>query len=1176
MIESIRRDWIPITIVAAVFAACAYAGVFLTRETGRIALLWLPNAIVAGWLLRNHKRSMSLTLVACWIANLVSNRLVGDDWLPALVLSLANSVEIVTFVLLMRRYCSVAPDVSCVATHGRLLGAAVLASFLSCLVAGLGLSTPGQFFPLLEMQRWILADGLSLLIIVPITLIAIDVWRGDLKPRTTSLAEWIVLTSVVALGSIVVFFQSSYPFLFLIAPLIIFAAFRTDVVGTALAVLAVTVVASVATAMGYGPITLVRGGTTAMIVTLQVFLAANFLIGLPVAAMLAERVADREALEKSRDQSREILDNVREIIFRADRHGRWTHLNPAWEQISGYTVEEGMGWPMIELLHPDDVDFSQEAFRMIVSGEAEDITLIQRFRHKSGEFRTIEAGIRRLVGPDGEFAGTIGNIRDVTAQHAQELALAASEARFRMIGETAPVGIFLADTKGKLTYINPWWERKLGRTVEDILEHGWLRSLADPEALSRDPPFRNFAPGTIRKRYLQFKTEDGADLWMETYNSAEFNEKGELKGFAGAGVDVTAERMMSAELAKRDRELIELADNITDAIIRLGPDGTCLYASPSTTHVFGRSAEDLVGTDMRESIADEDLDVVVDTFRGLVNGEKQRALVAFRGPMPDHGGEQRWFEASCAAISRPDEAGPDHILASVRDISQTKKLESDLRSARVQAEAAVQAKSDFLANMSHEIRTPMNGVIGFTDLLEQSDLEPDQRHYVEMIAESGGVMMQLLNDILDGSKIDAGLMQVTSEPIDLRDQITTVTTSMRPLALQKAIALETQIDPAIPPSMLGDRLRLRQVLQNLIGNSVKFTHEGTVSVAAVMGAAGDTVEISVRDTGIGIAQKDLAGIFESFTQADVTTARRYGGSGLGLAITRQLVELMGGEISVTSTLGEGSTFTITLPVVVADEAKPSPAAVEAAAASTTPERDSLRILVAEDNKINQILVRSMLERVGADIQIAENGNEAIRAVEASFSADGEPFDLVLMDLQMPELDGLGATRALRASGFGADRLPIVALTANAYSEDVAICLEAGMQDHLSKPLTMQALSGVIDRFVAGAPSGGAQAEPQAAPMIAADHPLRKLFEERKQALCDLCGSIDAGNVDQQCEEMASALHQLAGTAAVFGEEELGDFARQMEGRLLRATDDATRLKLVAQAHSRLTRHSNVT
>ncbi|WP_370188662.1 PAS domain S-box protein [Qipengyuania sp.] len=1163
----VRRDLAPILIVAALFAATAYAGIVLTRENSRIALLWLPNAIVAAWLLRNDGRWIVLTLAVCALGNIAVNRIIGDPWPTALTLSFANAVEILAFVSLMRRACGPRPDMAEITSLGWLFVAAIAASSLSGTIATLALSPEGEVFHLASWQRWVLADGLSLLIVLPIVLIATDAIRAYRVPTRRRLVEWVGMVGLVAAGTGLVFIQSRFPFLFLVAPLIIYAAFRTGVTGTAAAVLIVTTVATVATALDHGPITLVGGGTEEMLIAFQVFLASNFMIGLPVAAMLAERVKDREALKESRDETREILDNIREIIFRADAQGRWTSLNPAWEELTGYRVDESLGWPTTRLLHPEDYAETRNVYPKIVSGEIQEVDLVQRFVRKTGELRTIEVGIRRLADAEGRFAGTIGNIRDVTEQKAQEQALAASESRFRMIGETAPVGIFLASADGELTYINPWWAEKVGRTVEQMLGRGWLDSVADLESFVEDPPFRNFKPGMIRCRQIHFRATDGSDLWMETYNAAEFDEKGQIKGFAGAGVDITAQRKMSQELAERDRQLVELADNVTDAIIRLGADGTCLYASPSTRQVFGQPIEQVVGSHLGDMIDPEDQPRVFGMFDRLVAGRQERALVAFRTPAPQGRGEGRWFEASCAAISHQDDPAKDYILASVRDISHTKRLEGELRSAQRQAEAAAQAKSAFLANMSHEIRTPMNGVIGFTDLLEQSELDADQRHYVKMIAESGLTMMQLLNDILDGSKMEAGHMTVSSEPLDLREKIGAASRLMQPLARQKNVVLETVVDPALPAVILGDRLRLRQVMQNLIGNAIKFTENGKVTVAArVIGEARE-VELSVADTGIGIASENLERIFESFTQADATVARRYGGSGLGLAITRQLVELMGGRIEVASTVGEGSVFTVTLPIVLPGEDAASEAP-EQSAKGDRRSMDGLRVLVAEDNEINQHLIRTMIDKVGGNSLIVGDGAAAITAVEQA-CATGEPFDLVLMDLQMPGLDGLEATRVLRGRGFDADRVPIVALTANAYDDDVEACHAAGMQGHVAKPITLSALSRVLDRFARGGEMRGTEQETDAGASFAQDHPLRRQFAERKAELRDLARSINADNIAEQSPEMVRALHQLAGTAAVFGQGELGEYARELERRLIKAENDRERLELISASCARL-------
>lgn len=1153
MANGVWRVFLPVLFVGMLFAATAYIGIALTRESSRIALLWLPNAIAAGWLLRNNARNWLAFIVACLIGNIIVNRYVGDTWPTSVVLSLANAIEVSLVVWLMRRACGPMPDMAKISHNAWLPVAALAASAVSATIAAFWLSTDGNFFSVATWQRWLLADGLSLLIALPIILIAIDTYRTKQRPTRQELIDWCLMAAIVTAGTVAVFAQSRFPFLFLVSPLVLYAAFRTGVAGTAAAILIVTIVATIATALGNGPITLVKGGPDATLVAFQVFLASNFAIGLPVAAMLSERARDREELRVSRDRTKEILDNVQDIIFRTDREGNWISLNPAWEKLTGYTVEESLGWPTTRLLHPDDFAEAKEFYPRIVAGEMEEVDLIQRFYSRAGDIRTIEVRIRRLADTDGGFAGTIGNIRDVTDKKAQERALAASEARFRMIGETAPIGIFLADPNGMLTYINPWWAEKVGRTVDEMLGRGWLSSVADLEELLSDPPFTGFEPGMVRRREICFRAADGSDLWMETYNAAEFDEQGQLAGFAGAGVDITAQRELTRTIAKRDRELTELADNVTDAIVRMQLDRTCVYASPSSEQIFQRPLADLVGTDLTEGVHREDLPLILATFESLASGEKDRALVAFR-PATDG---DRWFEASCAAIRDPDTANPVQIIASIRDVSHTKALEADLRAARQAAEAAARAKSAFLANMSHEIRTPMNGVIGFTDLLERSDLDREQRRYVELIADSGRTMMQLLNDILDRSKIEAGQMQVTREPLNLRDQLRSVVTLMEPLARRKDIELESFVDPAMPQQSAGDKLRLKQVLQNLIGNAVKFTETGSVSVRVFPAGCGERFTLEVRDTGIGIAPENLERIFGSFTQADNTIARQFGGSGLGLAITRQLVELMEGTLDVESEIGIGSTFTVTLPLVTLDEAHSAPAA-QAPGEASGGSCEGMRLLVAEDNDINQQLIAAMISSAGGVADIVDNGEDAIRRIEEGF-ASGSPYDLVLMDLQMPGLDGLAATRRLRASGIGPDRLAIVALTANAYNEDVEASKKAGMQGHIAKPLTFAALRSALNRF-----AKPASAEPfgdQTSALPVPDR-LREKYVERKRELGEFAIALDDSNIAARWQELASRLHQLAGTAAVFGEPELGIFAAQREKELIGADSDKARLQLV--------------
>ena len=384
--------------------------------------------------------------------------------------------------------------------------------------------------------------------------------------------------------------------------------------------------------------------------------------------------------------------------------------------------------------------------------------------------------------------------------------------------------------------------------------------------------------------------------------------------------------------------------------------------------------------------------------------------------------------------------------------------ERRLAQAKMNAEAANQAKSQFLATMSHEIRTPLNAVLGLNELMLHSNLDSQQRRHAELIGSSGRLLLALINDILDVSRIEAGHLQLTSAPFSLRPAVEGVVALMRERAVSKGLALRLDFMPNEDALIHGDVIRIQQILFNLIGNAIKFTDEGTVQVIVVVEPGANrtlTLHLTVSDTGIGIAESAMPTLFDRFTQADSTTMRRYGGSGLGLAITREIVQMMGGEIATTSTPGLGSRFAITIPSRFVDRSEMVPAAAEAQRAEAA--RPALRILVAEDNDVNQILINAVLARMGHRVHLVANGQLAVEAVRRG------DYDLVLMDLQMPGMDGMEATQAIRSLGDARAALPIIAMTANAFEEDRQACLAAGMDDYVAKPIDVAHLAQAIAR-----------------------------------------------------------------------------------------------------------------
>jgi PAS domain S-box-containing protein len=728
---------------------------------------------------------------------------------------------------------------------------------------------------------------------------------------------------------------------------------------------------------------------------------------------------------------------------------------------------------VLDVVHPEDGARLMAELAGLTRRQSQRVDA--RVRASDGSWRWFEVNVTNLV-DDPDIAGIVVAGHDITDRKNLEHELLRSEAYIKSLVQHASDTILVLDAMVRIRYASPSARGLFGLSASRLLGANVL-DLVHPE--DRDlvaDGFLDAAHEGGSTAYLDFRVQgvDGKERHVEAAATNLLDHP------ATNGIVVNlrdlADRDRAREASERsERRFRKLIANISDTITLVDGEGRIMLTTGAAREILGHPQAYWPGKSIFDLVHPDDAGTAR-SFQDAVlrNDAGDDASVQFRVVHADGA----WVDVEINAANLLDDPDVRGVVITSRNITAHKAIERALSAAHKQALDALAAKAEFVAQVSHEVRTPIHGILGMAELLSEAELDPERRRLVDAIRRSGETLGLVINDLLDFSKMEAGRLELSEGSVSPHRLVADVVDMLAPSAEERGLVLHGTLDAQVPPFVMGDELRLRQVLVNLLGNAVKYTEEGTVvlrvETARRMGEA-YLLRFAITDTGVGIPADELDHLFEPFVQASTTAALRRPGTGLGLSICRQLVELMGGEVTVQSEVGIGSTFSFTLPTV---EAGPDQLAAPRPVSAPTGVRG--RVLVVEDSPVNQVLVERQLARLGCEPVVAATGRDALVLM------DQLDFDLVLMDCQLPGLDGLETSRLWRAQERPGRRLPIVALTAAAEPGAEQRCVDAGMDGFLSKPVNLDGLAEVLGRFVAradtvagvsptGAESGGVDA-----------------------------------------------------------------------------------------------------
>ena len=1060
-----REGWVVPFAVAAICAALAVFGIALTADTVHVAPIWPMNAFVVALMIRQDRGAWPWLAAAAAVGGLLGNFYMDRSWPTAAALSGINVFEILACATIFRHLAGERSDIAELRPLLLFLGVAVTVPALSALIAAIVLTTIHSA-PFYEVfPHWYAADVLGLLVFAP-ALLAVDWLKLGRLAQAESREASLMLLPALCLLILAVFAQSRYPFLFMVAPALIFIAFRLGLGGTALGLLLTAAIAIALTVSGLGPTQLIAGTQTDRILIVQVFLALTSLSTLPIAAAVTQNARVRAGLE---DALREV--DARRTAAEDARH----HSNDI--ALRQFADKPSTTPPVLAAL--PDVTAS--------------VTVVVGLIVLLGWLFGIEALKSVLPG--------LATMKPITAAtfilSGVLLYLSAQDFRGHNYPCTRIILAILITAIGAFTLIG--FAFLIDFNIGKFLVAGsWSAQASKPMSVITAVEFTIFGAAMLLPRHragdLAFVTLTFVGILLS------------LLVFAGYLYDLPLfyEPVVANSIA--------LHTAVTFFVLFVGTAMT----RPYTGWVALLSPNSVTGT-FAPLLLPAIVVLPIALGWGLNQVIRSSLITAELGVD---------IFALASVFFLTTVAWRTGVVANRlgRHLELREQLEARLREARTSAEEATTAKSDFLANMTHELRTPLNSIIGFAGLLAKSSgLKSKDRRYVEIIDGSSQSLLALVNDILDLSSLDSGGVVLHPAPFSLPQLVERVAASFSLISQEKDLTLMIERGNAVGPGHFGDEMRIRQVLVNLVNNAVKFTSKGGVTIVLSAEEPLNSVQhlrIEVRDTGIGIAPDKLKVLFGRFSQADASIHSRFGGTGLGLAISKRLIELMGGTIGVESVEGKGTTLWLKLSLPCVD---PDASVHKLPAKGPAPQSGGRQILVVDDVDLNRELVASLLTPFGYIVHQATDGAEAVTAVAST------DYDLVLMDVQMPGMDGLTATRAIREVER-LTKLPIVAMTAQALPHQITACHEAGMNDYLAKPITSAALLAAIDKW-----TGDSSSPPKAAP--GADQAMTDLrVEFVEQCAKDLARikSLLASGAPGAREELKRLVHRVAGTAGMLG------------------------------------------